>query len=77
MEPVKAPREKPEGGYGRRKGVIEAWVGDRLHWSLAAHLKEGWKKDEVEDFESRAKDPRFSTRSHRTTRTASVATPIF
>ena len=77
MEPVKAPREKTEWGYGRRKGALGAWVGDRLHWSPGAHLKEGRKKDEVEDFEPRAKDPRFSTRSHRTTWTASVATPFF
>jgi len=62
MEPVKAPREKLEGGYGRRKGGTEAWVGGRLYWSLASHIQEDWKKDEAEDFESRAKDPRFSTR---------------
>ena len=77
MEPLKAPGERAEGGNGPRKGVREVWVGDRLHWRLAAHLKARLKKDEVEDFGSRARDPRFSTRSHRTTWTVSVATPSF
>jgi len=75
MEPLKAPGERAEGGNGLRKGVLEAWVGDRLQWRSAIHLKARLKEDEVEDFGPRAKDPRFSTRSHRTTWTVSAATP--
>jgi len=77
MEPGKAPREKPEEGYGRLKEDTEAWVGGRLHWSLAPHIQGDWKRDEVEDFESRAKDPRFSTRIWKTTRLTLVAVPSF
>jgi len=72
-EPGKAPREKPEGGHGRQKGVTEAGVGDKVQESLA---KEGWTKVEVEDLESRVDGPRFSTRRHKMTRSSLVAVPF-
>jgi len=77
MEPLTVPRAKVEGGNGLRRGVPEAWVGDRPQWRLAVRLWAELREDEVEDLGLRAKDPRFSTRSHRKTWTVSAATPSF
>jgi len=75
MEPGKAPREKAEEECGLLKEDTEAWVGGRLHWRLAPHIQGDRRRDEVEGFESRVKDPRFSTRIWKTTRLTLVAMP--